>query len=287
MDPVAVIMRSKDEMPHVQRALERLGRQRGCPFVLFNVDSGSTDGTLEVIQKANPERLTRIRPEDYVAGRVLNLMVEKATSAIVVFLNADAIPLHDDWLALLVEPIARGTADATCSRQEPRAEATFLVRFDHARAFNPTWLTPDNDTFFSAVSCAFRRSLWEKQRFREEGIAEDLEWSRRCRRDGARFVYVPDSRVEHSHNYSTAQIRRREFGHGMAYAHIFGQRPSLVRQVGRCLKEILRDALEAARTGHLRSVAANLAFRVAYHSAHYRGLREYYRRLPPKEVPRG
>jgi rhamnosyltransferase len=287
MDPVAVIMRSKDEMPHARRALEMLRRQRGCPFVLFNVDSGSTDGTLEAILEANPERVTRIRPQDYVPGRVLNLMVGKTTGDIVVFLNADAVPCDEDWLVRLVGPIVRGDADATCSRQEPRADATFLVRFDHARTFNPKWLTPDNDAFFSAVSCAFRRSLWEKQRFREEGIAEDLEWSRRCRGDGARFVYVPESRVEHSHNYSTEQIRRREFGHGQAYAHIFGHRPGWLRQTGRCLKEIVRDALEAARTGHLRTVPANIAFRLAYHSAHYRGLREAQRRRPSKEVPRG
>lgn len=287
MDPVAVIMRSKDEMPHVRRTLAMLARQRECPFVLYNVDSGSTDGTLEAILEANPERLTRIRPEDYVPGRVLNLMVATTTSAVVVFLNADAVPLHEEWLARLVEPISRGEADAACSRQEPRADATFLVRFDHARAFNPKWLTPDNDTFFSAVSCAFRRSLWEKQRFREEGIAEDLEWSRRCRRDGARFVYVPDSRVEHSHNYTAAQIGKREFGHGMAYAHIFGLRPSLPRQAGRCLKEIVRDALEAARTGQLATVPGNVAFRVAYHAAHYRGLREYQRRQRSGEVSRG
>ena len=116
---IAVIMRSMNEQPHTRRALEGLFEQQAGGFELYNVDSGSTDGTLEVITEFNPDRLTRIRPEEYVPGRVLNRMIAQVEAPIIVLLNADAVPMSDQWLERLVAPIREGRADATMSVQVP------------------------------------------------------------------------------------------------------------------------------------------------------------------------
>ena len=97
---VAIIMRSKDEQPYVEPTLAALAKQSYRAYTLYNVDSGSTDGTLGVVKafNTNPTLVFEIKPEEYVPGPVLNMMVAKTTEPIVVFLNADAIPQDEAWL---------------------------------------------------------------------------------------------------------------------------------------------------------------------------------------------
>ena len=104
---VAIIMRSKDEQPYAERALAALSTQSYKNYTLYNVDSGSTDGTLEVVKAFNPDPalVFEIKPEEYVPGPVLNMMVTKTNEPVVVLLNADAIPQDDTWLETLIAPI--------------------------------------------------------------------------------------------------------------------------------------------------------------------------------------
>ncbi len=270
---VAVIMRSKNEQPYPRRALEGVFRQTWRDFTLYNVDSGSTDGTLEVVREFNPDRLTCIRPEDYVPGKVLNRMIAATTAPLIVFLNADAVPLDEFWLERLLAPMLAGAADATMSWQGPRANALLVVKYDYARAYDPRHLKGDNADFFSAVACAFKRELWEKTPFPASGYAEDLGWAHACRQLGARFKMVLDSRVEHSHDYTLKELYRKKFRHGQAYAAIFGERPAPFRQAYRCGREWLRDFLYALRRGRPDTIPYNLAYRTVIHWALYQGLR--------------
>lgn len=271
---IAILMRSLDEMPHPPRVLEMLGRQTLREFTLSNVDSGSTDGTLDVLERANPGRVRRIAPADYVPGRVLNEMVAAAPEPIIVFLNADAVPTDEHWLSRLVEPILAGRADATMSGQIARGDALFVVDYDYRRAYDPKNLKGDNEDFFSAVACAFRRGLWEETRFYEEGYAEDLVWAAACRRKGARFELVPDSVVEHSHNYSLASLHRKKYRHGIVFARLYGKQPRAFRQILACAREIIRDLLEAARRGKWKTIPYNIRYRTTIHRAFHQGIRD-------------
>ena len=74
--------------------------------------------------------------------------------------------------------------------------------------------------------------------------SEDVEWTwRNSRRaeNPVRIVYCPDAHVEHSHNYTLRELARRFRGEGCADAQIFGDRPSLAREVAGAVRETLRD----------------------------------------------
>ncbi len=263
---VAIITRAKNETPHVRRALEALTRQTFTAFDHFAVDSGSTDGTLEALE-ASGATLTRIAPEDYVPGPVLNAAIDRTHHEIIVLLNADAVPLTDDWLAKLLQPILENRADATFSRQVARADARFIVAYDYERAFNPANIVPG---FFSAVACAFRRPLWETRPFPAEGYAEDAAWAKDHEAAGARFEFVPDSAVEHSHNYSLEAL----FAKRHRQALTFNEAPKVGRQAAACLKEILRDLIHAAAKWKFQTIPYNSAYRVVIHRAVHGGLKE-------------
>lgn len=271
---IAIIMRSKNEMPHARRALDALRGQRRRDWKLYAVDSGSTDGTLEVVRAFPPDELIQIAPADYEPGPVLNRMVSLAAEPIIVFLNADAVPLDEFWLERLVAPVEAGEVEASMSVQVARDDADFIVAYDYARAYDPRNLKAENQDFFSAVACCFRRSLWEKHPFKDKGYSEDLAWSRECRKDGARFLLVPDSRVEHSHNFTIPGLFKKRYRHGRAYVDIFGARPHPLRQSLQCAKEIVRDLIHALRRGRPDTIPFNLAHRYTIHRALHLGMRD-------------
>ena len=272
---VAIIMRSKDEMPHVLPALESLRRQSFKDVELWAVDSGSTDGSLDVLRtEVDESHLIQIRPEEYIPGRVLNDMIERTGQEIIVFQNADSIFQSDDALETLLRPLLEGEADATMCAQVTRPDAKFIVTYDYLRAYDPKNIRGDNVDFFSAVTCAFTRQLWEETKFPESGYAEDVAWAKACRARGARFVLTTDSVVEHSHNYTLKGLYRKKFRHGVTFAKTYGRRANLLTQTFGLCKEWVRDILYAIRKGRLDTIPYNIAYRFVIHTGLYRGLKE-------------
>lgn len=262
---VAIIMRAFNEMPHVERALEMLNQQTYADFNLYAVDSGSTDGTFQTLEKQTCD-LVKIRPDEYVPGKVLNDAVSRTTEELIVLLNADAIPQSTDWLETLILPILGNQADATFSKQIARPDAKFIVAYDYQRAYNAARIEPG---FFSAVACAFRRGLWEQNKFRVEGYAEDVAWAEACIATGATFQLLEDSVVEHSHNYPLAALYRKRYRQALTFSEV----PGPGKQIGRCLREIVRDFLFAIRRLRLHTIPYNVIYRITIARAVYSGMR--------------
>ncbi|MES9902354.1 MAG: glycosyltransferase family 2 protein [Sedimenticola sp.] len=283
---VAVIMRSKNEEPYASQALVRLFAQNYPNFTLYNVDSGSTDGTLEAIKKHNPnlDNITEIEPADYIPGRVLNNMIALVKEEVIVLLNADCIPQGDAWLTTLLEPLLLNQVDVVTSRQVARPNAYFVVAYDLVRGYGDNNMRKKSHNFFSAAACAFRRQIWEREKFPEEGWGEDFVWAVRSAKRGVRFDIVVDSVVEHSHNYTLKTLYRRERGHGIVHQKMLHENPSVFRQGFACFKHIVRDALYALGKGRPLTIPYNLAYRVIFHWAHYQGKRAgYLKQGFPKE----
>ncbi len=269
---VAIIMRAFNEMPQVQRSLAMLECQTFRDFDLYTVDSGSTDGTLQTLKAACGEAgVKQIEPKDYLPGKVLNDAIAHAHHEIIVLLNADAIPLSNDWLERLIAPIIDGQSDATFSRQVARDDARFIVAYDYQRAYNPAKIAPG---FYSAVACAFRRDMWDTRKFREHGYAEDTIWARECIKTGSRILLAADSAVEHSHNYTLKELFAKKRRQAKALAESKACEPNLVSEIYVCVREIGRDFCYALFRWKLATIPYNLAYRVAAHAGIHKGLRE-------------
>jgi rhamnosyltransferase len=263
---VAIIMRAKNEMPYVQYVLTSLQQQTFRDFTLYAIDSGSTDGTFQSLKKAGCD-LVQISPESYVPGTVINTAIARTSQDLIVLLNADAIPLSNDWLEQLLRPILEKNADATFSKQVARPDARFIVKYDYERAYNPQKIEPG---FFSAVACAFSRTLWENHSFREEGYAEDVAWAAESIAAGARFQLLENSVVEHSHTYSLKHLFQKRYRQALTFHEV----PNLGKQTLRCLREIIRDLLHAATHFQLHTIPYNILYRLTIHRAVYQGLKQ-------------
>jgi len=100
--PVTIIMRSFNEGWALRETLPALQRQEYRDWELIVIDSGSTDGSVELIRRANPRHFIQIQAEDYNPSRVMNHGMELARSDFGIFLNADATPVGESWLRPLV-----------------------------------------------------------------------------------------------------------------------------------------------------------------------------------------
>ena len=243
---VSILMRARNDEALIGRALKAVFAQKtDLKFEVVVCDDASTDGTREVAARF-PVRFFERPAGPYKPGRTLNPLVRAAKGDIVVFNNSDAVPLDERWLDELVKPLLAGSRHVFAfANQLPRADAQALVRKDNERAFGDGKVQATWRFFFSLASSAtWRQNLLEVPFDEDIQYSEDVAWAwRNSRRevDPVKIVYCPDARVEHSHNYTLRELAKRFRGEGAADRVIFGDRPSLLRELVGAARETLRD----------------------------------------------
>jgi rhamnosyltransferase len=239
---VSIVLRSFNEGWALRDTLEALRAQNHRNWELLVFDSGSTDGSVDLIRQAQPRHFVQLLPHEYRPGRVLNQAMALAESDRVIFLNADATPQGADWLGPLVRELADPGVAAVFSRQVPRPDCAAPFARDYERCFGYHRDSAGWDHFFSMVSSGLRREPWAHRGFRETlQYSEDDEYTRWCRSEGYEIRYCPSSIVMHSHNYSPRQAYKRSFGEAWALTGMRESRACTFRRT--VLLGWLRDAL--------------------------------------------
>ena len=288
MTKIAIIMRSYNDAWVIGETLDALFQQEIKDFELINVDSGSTDGTLNIIKNFNPFPI-QIPSSSYKPGPVLNDAIIRSKGEILVFLNSDATPMNEKWLGNLIAPFAVPNTVATFGAQIPRANARPIVRLDYDRAFGCNSLAACSGSgralFFSLGNSAICRAIWEKHHFSETlQYSEDIEWSNWAKEQGYEIQYVSEAKVMHSHNYSLRQTWKRYSGEGQAEALIFrwtGWRTSFIRySLIPLLASVWRDTRYCLKNCEIRGLCEAPLYRVVEKFARYWGFRKGKRACP-------
>jgi rhamnosyltransferase len=224
-DPkVTIVMRCFNEAWALRETLPALQAQEYRNWALIAIDSGSTDGSVDLLRSARPQKFIQILPHDYRPGRVLNQGMELAETDRVIFLNADATPQGAGWLRPLVERLAHPGTAAVFGRQIPRPDCRAVYAADYDRCFGDARESVHWEHFFSMVSSGLRKDIWSQRGFLETmQYSEDDEYTRWARAQGYRIEYCHDSVVMHSHNYTPAQAYKRSFGEAWALAAVWKQ----------------------------------------------------------------
>ena len=137
------------------------------------VDSGSTDNTLSILNDFNIEPV-KIKPSEYIPGKVINDAMETIKSEVIIMLNSDSVLLNPDSLEKLVAPLNEDSnIIATVGRQIPRHDASPWVRKDYEHAFPREELLPDY-IHLSFPLTAFKRTVWEKEKLYTESWGSEL-----------------------------------------------------------------------------------------------------------------
>ncbi len=285
---VSVIMRSFNEAWAIGDTIQQLFNQDfDGEIEIIVIDSGSSDGSIDIINKSGRARLIQIPLGTYVPGVVLNQGAREASHDWIVYLNADATPVGRDWLVNLLKPcVDNPKFGAAFSRQIPRPDCQAVFAHDYDRCFGPERESKDWEHFFSMVSSVTHRSVLDKVPIREDlQYAEDDEWTRRLVQNGYEIPYAIESVVMHSHNYTLRQSYKRSFGDAKAMAATSTVPPRNVAYLYfvclGLLKDAIRDTKWCVRNGRItgipHAVAVRLAQRLGRRDGHHAGWKFYHR----------
>ena len=206
------MIRAKNEARFIGETLAALfDPAAAAPRRVVVVDSGSTDGTLEIVRRF-PVELVEIPPAEFTYGHALNLGVAAAGGDFVATLSAHSLPADPDWLRNMVRPFANPRVAGVYGRQLPRANATILellgMRLTGLLSERPKLL--DRRPLFSNANGAFRRALWLDHPFDPHvGGAEDIAWARSMQARGYLIAYEPSAAAYHSHGEPLRRHLRR------------------------------------------------------------------------------
>lgn len=234
---ISIIIPTLNGKEFIDKSLTEIFRQTLLLEEVVIVDSGSTDGTVDVIKKyiyeGYPIRFAQISKDEFGHGKTRNYAAGLSGGDILVFLTQDAIPAHHRWLENLIKPFTFHDGVACVfGRHIPREDCNPLIERDIINHFDSFGKEPyvyqrvdwsdesavekykDNKGWYcfnSTVNCAIRKSIWKKIRFREVLYAEDQLFGRNLIEKGYTKVYARDAAVLHSHNYSLLNFFKRYF----------------------------------------------------------------------------
>ena len=204
------------------------GQQYDGEVEVLVIDSGSTDGTLDIVRAHPAVRLHEIPNSEFGHGKTRDLAARLATGEIVAYLTHDAVPLHDGWLAAIVQPMADDPRiSAVMGKQVARPGCFPMLKYEIASVFRTmgpdfgTTVFYDNGslvddalragaTFYSDANSAARRSvLTGDVPYRDVDYAEDQVLGRDLIAAGHRKAYAPRAVVEHSNDLTLRESGER------------------------------------------------------------------------------
>ena len=208
------------------------------------VDSGSTDGSLDIAQR-HGALVHGIDKSDFSHGGTRNLLMQLASGDHVAFLTQDATPASPGWLAALLEGFEQADdVAAVFGPHDPRPGASHMIQSEMERHFavwgdggtaidvhrldrTPAGIAryrgfPGGLTFLSDVNCCIARWAWERVPYREVPYAEDQLLGRELIEAGYAKVFHPDARVLHSHDYPPGDFFKRYFDEFRSLREVLG-----------------------------------------------------------------
>ncbi|UCD92963.1 MAG: glycosyltransferase family 2 protein [Methanobacteriota archaeon] len=273
---VSVVILTKNGAETIGRCLESLFNQESShKFEVIAIDSGSTDGTLDILGNFQV-RLERIPPSEFNFGGTKNLGFSISKGDIVVFLSQDAIPAGSNWLERMIAPfedegvmIVQGVDRSGRDGFYWLREGLFWYTSEIKR-----WLERYQQIGLSCVTIAIRKTAWEKVKFQTVPFGEDKLFQKNAVEAGMRIVLVDGTFVEHTHRYTCKSLRKRITNEGLG-ARISGEDYSFKDMIGDMLNlRIYRYLVRGMGRGEIRSVG-ELMFPVVRPFYVYKGARSF------------
>lgn len=282
----SLVIRTLNESRHLPALLEAVASQRldGLKSEVVVIDSGSTDGTVELARRAGCV-LTTIHREEFSFGRSLNRGCEAASGDVLVFISGHCVPTDEHWLQRLCQPIIDGQAHYTYGRQIGGPES----HFSECRIFEKYYplqsRVPQQGFFCNNANSALARHAWLEHRFDENltGL-EDMELGKRLVAAGGKVGYVAEACVYHYHHESWAQVKRRFEREALALQKIMPHVHVGRRDTARYIFSSIRHDFRVARQHRqaLQRLPEILRYRTAQYLGSYLGNHEH-RRLSQAE----
>jgi glycosyltransferase involved in cell wall biosynthesis/GT2 family glycosyltransferase len=279
MPATSVVIPVKDGARWLEEVLRAVAAEG--PDEVLVIDSGSTDGSLEIARAAGV-RLVEIAPAEFGHGRTRDRAIDLTSGEIVCFITQDATPVRG-WLAAYVEAFALDPkVGAAFGPHLPRPDTSPMIARELTEFF--AGFSPDGGPaiqrsageeswhpgFLSNANAAYRRAALEEVRFRDLPYAEDQAFARDLFAAGWWKAYHPKAAVLHAHDYPWGEFMRRYFDEYRGLRETLGHVEGFgVRSTGRLVAgQVGRDRAWLREQG---AGGAELAAWSARSAAHHGG----------------
>lgn len=213
---ISVVIPVKNGVDTLRSCLDGIfGQTLSERLEVIILDSGSTDGTLELL-KEYPVRVQSIPPGEFDHGDTRNLGVNLSRGSFVAMTVQDAAPTTGDWLQIMLSHFDDPEVAAVCGQQivahdpdknplqwfSPAGEATpFKVHFSNPEEFRSmSGKKQHSYCNWDDVNAMYRKSLKDKLPFRRIMFSEDTLWAKDALSLGYTLVYDYRARVYHYHH---------------------------------------------------------------------------------------
>jgi rhamnosyltransferase len=230
---VSIILLTKNGGDRLKELMESIKAQNfQGRLEVVAVDSGSQDDTLKILESYGA-RIFRIKPEDFHHSKTRNFGASKSEGKVLVYLTQDALPINNDLLNNLLDPLNNEDFAVVYGRQIANLHAKKIDSFFYS------YFYPDEkkvlkkkhtlDTrkfymeniFVSDVCSAIKKDVWKQLKFSDDvSMSEDKDFALKALKAGYKIVYEPEAAVYHSHDYSLGGLFKRRFKDGAAFSSI-------------------------------------------------------------------
>ncbi len=232
---VSIIIRTYNEAKHIGALLKAIAEQDRDQNSLevVVVDSGSTDGTVQIAESYGV-RMLHIKKEEFSFGRSLNIGCAAAMGDVLVSVSGHCVPATRNWLRELIAPLGKDRVVYTYGRQMGNGQSYISECRIFAKYFPENSKIHEDEFYCNNANSALLKSVWVMHRFNEEltGL-EDLYLAKKLIGLGQRIAYVATAGVYHMHSETWSQVKRRFEREAVALQHIL---PEVHLSLSDCLR---------------------------------------------------
>lgn len=222
---VSVVIRTYNEEKYIRELLEGIKRQdlEGHDLEVVIVDSGSTDGTLEIAHSFQAN-VVHIKKSEFTFGRSLNIGCDAAAGDALVFVSGHCIPVDEKWIARLVDPLNAQAASYSYGKQVGWRTSKYSECQLFKKYYPETSRIQDKEFFCNNANAALLKSAWKQFPFDEDltGL-EDMDLGLRLTRHGHKLAYVAEAPVYHIHEETWSRLKTRYEREAIALQQIMPQ----------------------------------------------------------------
>lgn len=213
---ISIIIPVKNGSETIKSCLDAITKQTLINKTeIIIIDSGSTDGTLEIIQ-AYKVHVYHLDPKDYNHGETRNLGVSLAKGEFVVMTVQDATPINEYWLETMIAHFDDPDVSGVCGQQVVLKDANknplqWFRPANEAKPLKYQFTNPEDFTKLPGkiqhtycnwddVNAMYRKSSKIQLPFRKLMFSEDTLWAKDALSAGHAIVYDYRARVDHFHH---------------------------------------------------------------------------------------